>query len=86
MEIPIPAKAEEIAKKGQEVGKKAEEAKKVETSKPEAAKPVSVIPSTEEKAVEKPKLDALLTQLDKFLVDGQAQQKKSMFEEAIAIY
>ncbi len=28
----------------------------------------------------------MLNQVDKILEDGQAQQKKSMFEEAIAIY
>jgi hypothetical protein len=61
IDVPIPKKAEDIAKKGQEVAKKLEEAPKTNS-----------IPSQDDKASEKAKLDTLLTDLDKLLADGQA--------------
>lgn len=80
--IPVPAKAEEIAKKGQEFAKKVEE----EAKKAPAPAKTTSIPSQDDKAQEKTHLDALLTNLDTLLSEGAVQQKKSMYEEAIAIY
>lgn len=86
--LPVPARSEEIAKKGQEVIKKQEEAaaaaKKVEEAKPkvvESPKPVEkpaekkpepVAPSGNSDQ-EKVKLDKLLSDLDKTIAEGAAK-------------
>lgn len=66
-----------------EAPKQAEKPKeKAVEQKPEPAKS----DATKEKEAERAKLDLLLVQIDKLVTDGNAQLKKSMYEEAVAIF
>jgi hypothetical protein len=62
---------------------KKEEEKKPETKK-EEPKPASSTPG--DKDSEKKKLEELMKQIDKLVEEGDKEQKKSMYEEAVAHY
>ena len=72
-----------------EVQKPAEE-KKIEhaaKSATEVKKPVDQPKESDaSKDQEKAKLDVLMKQVDKIIEEGAVQQKKSMYDEAVAIY
>ena len=71
-----------------EVQKPAEE-KKVDHAKSvtEVKKPVDQPKESDaSKDQERAKLDVLMKQVDKIIEEGAVQQKKSMYDEAVAIY
>ena len=55
-------------------------------TKPEPKKAESKPVEPESKALEKTKLDALLVQVNKIIADGEKEQKKGLYEEAVSIY